>query len=257
MSISYPGRTIYPAMGRLNKRPSYNCSSAGTEITVPGSSSSPAVVMIDGKIYENVADVTCDLDTTGAISAGRGSIDTGSIAANIPYYLYGISGVSGLGFDVIASADPPTTGPTGFTSWTYIGACATRDTLASFNTFRSSGGVLRREFTSGYHLHIEDANIYTAIDVKIPVHAHSVYLWLSLSSINAALDKGYISMDGSTGTITNEAVTTSDNVNTGIELALREAQTIYAKTLNNAGGNTATRIDIYIMGWQEDPMEYA
>ena len=253
MSISYPGRTIYPAMGRLNKRPSYNCSSAGTEITVPGSSSSPAVVMIDGKIYENVADVTCDLDTTGAISAGRGSIDTGSIAANIPYYLYGISGVSGLGFDVIASADPPTTGPTGFTSWTYIGACCTESHIARIASFMSSNGtyIATDELSSDDYAAGISTPAIAFIDNCPSTARRGYFQLLTISGAGAAGDFVYITGVDATDDCLAVRVQ-SDTISSAMQgwCPIITPQTVWAIPSASAG------ITLQLQGWQEDPAEW-
>jgi hypothetical protein len=53
--------------------------------------------------------------------SGEGGLDTGAIAADTDYYVYGILNGSG-GLDVVASLATEDVGPTGFTSWRLIGA---------------------------------------------------------------------------------------------------------------------------------------
>jgi hypothetical protein len=92
-----------------------------SKMIVPATSVRQAVVLIDGKIYFNESNKVLDLDTSG-----RNGLDTGTKAADTFYYLYAIPGTGTRDFDLVCSATGPITGdPTGFTSWSYLGAFLT------------------------------------------------------------------------------------------------------------------------------------
>lgn len=77
-----------------------------------------STITIGGQQYRNSIAVSLDLTTSGA--AG---LDTGSVAPNTTYYVYAILN-AGL-VSIVASLDPDTAGPTGFTSWKIVGALET------------------------------------------------------------------------------------------------------------------------------------
>lgn len=120
---------------RLRRPRYYAASSGGTTITVPASTDIPSLFVINGELFEIYENLTCDLSGSGV-----GGLDTGSIAANTPYYLYGVKSSDTVA--IIASAtDPGSGGPTGYDSaWTYIGACATDRFAANFTAFDAIDG---------------------------------------------------------------------------------------------------------------------
>jgi hypothetical protein len=100
------------------RKPAYQQLSGGaTQVVIPASVQKPAKVAIDGKIFINTSDITCDL-TQG----GRNGLDVGNLQAGHFLYLYAIPGTSGTTFDSVASTNSPLSGPTGFSSWSYLGA---------------------------------------------------------------------------------------------------------------------------------------
>lgn len=89
-----------------------------TEITLVASTTSPQVFYVNGNSYSVTSNLTCNLANSGA-----GGLDTGTIAANTFYYLYG---VESSGLKLIASTADPVAGvgPASFTThWQYVGAC--------------------------------------------------------------------------------------------------------------------------------------
>lgn len=89
-----------------------------TEITLVSGTVSPSTFVINGNTYSVTANLTCNLANSGA-----GGLDTGTIAANTFYYIYGIES---SGLKLIASLAVPSAGvgPANFTDhWQYVAAC--------------------------------------------------------------------------------------------------------------------------------------
>jgi hypothetical protein len=116
----------------------------GTVVTVPASESNPAKIEIDETVYTNTADTACDLRTLG-----RTGIDAGVIEQNEIYYLYGIPNEDGETFDLVASTAGPTSGPSGFTDWSYIGAFPSAEGGDNLDPFLSRDGRLQGDATLG------------------------------------------------------------------------------------------------------------
>jgi len=95
----------------------------------------PACIQINGKLYVNYGNVTCNLAVNGL-----NGLDTGALALNTTYYMYAVP--NGDQFGLVASITPPTgAGPTGFTNtWTYLGAFVTEAASANLIPFRHSAG---------------------------------------------------------------------------------------------------------------------
>jgi hypothetical protein len=78
-----------------------------------------SMVFPDGVMRHHDGDLAIDFSTTGL-----GALDTGSISADNIYYVYLVPDTSSnlRGMNAIASESGPSTGPTGYTQWRYIGA---------------------------------------------------------------------------------------------------------------------------------------
>jgi len=99
-----------------------------TSISFPSS-----IVTIGGQQYRNSSTLTCDLSTTGA-----NGLDTGSLASDSTYFVYAV--VSSGSMAIVASLNPDTTGPTGFSVWKLIGAFGTKPGAAEVDFIYSIYG---------------------------------------------------------------------------------------------------------------------
>lgn len=131
------GQTLFEKIS--SDRPLFRSASL-TTILCEGAAASlngmyPACVQINGKLYVNYGNITCNLAATGL-----NGLDTGALALNTTYYMYAVP--SGDQFGLVASITPPSgAGPTGFTNaWTYLGAFVTESASANLIPFRHSAG---------------------------------------------------------------------------------------------------------------------
>jgi hypothetical protein len=88
-------------------------------IPVPGDSAASAVILLPDGSYRTLAfPATFDPSVVGP-----GGLDTGSEAPSTFYYLYAVpTEPTGDVLHILGSASPPTTGPTGFSVYRYLGA---------------------------------------------------------------------------------------------------------------------------------------
>ncbi len=84
-----------------------------TQVKLP-----PSQVTIGGQQYRNDVDLFMDITTSGA-----GGLDTGSVAASTTYRLYAI--VDALSMKLIASLAEDDVGPTGFSTFKFLGQFST------------------------------------------------------------------------------------------------------------------------------------
>jgi len=238
------------AKWRLKRPGYYNDTAGGTTVTVSGSVGVPAMFVINGELFEITSDLTCDL--SGA--AGAGSIDTGAIAANTPYYLYGIKNSSTVA--LIASVTTPVTGPTGYTgAWTYLGACATTSSSATFRAFTSVDGF------SLYDGNIETETISTPEDSYVskafascPITAKKGWFRIHCDPDSAGVGAGfiaYISGDGNVSSVLSVCPVNGQNAYNYGWVNFHTAKTVHLYISDLSISATAG-----LKGWQEDPMEY-
>jgi hypothetical protein len=96
----------------------YSSASAVAIQAAPGASGTLQVTLSDGQKYTAASPLSVSL-----AASGRGGLDTGSEASNQWYYVFAVPPATvGGSFACVASASPPSTGPTGFTGWKYLGA---------------------------------------------------------------------------------------------------------------------------------------
>lgn len=232
------------------RKPGYrNTDADNTQVIVPASASSPAVVIINGKLYANVANETMDVNT-----AGRGGIDTGAVAANTSYYLYAVPAVSGRGFDLVCSVTAPTgAGPTGFTSaWSYIGAFSTIEAAATIFPFKSYDGVLISEDVIEDETHTGDTTATAKTFAGLPSTVLQAYVHGSIIPSAAGQSLRVMSISSTTAlniTVTGVVVSESHRITGWIPITT--AQTIYMRNSNAAASSIAS-----LIGWREDPMGY-
>jgi hypothetical protein len=230
-----------------HSKPCYKSNIAdNTQVKVPGSATSPACVFIDGKLYANTSDATCDVNT-----AGRNGLDTGTVAANTPYYLYAIPATSGRTFDVVCSVTAPSgAGPTGFSSWSYIGSFATLSGSAVLANFQAQNGII--QFNK--ELEIEAINSATRT-IKtfstMPTTAIRAYFQLSYTGTqvnNSGLVSGTdVSDDAAAITLQVSGVA----VNQWNWVPILTAQTIWTHS-----GHASNTLASELYGWHENVMGY-
>jgi hypothetical protein len=235
-----------------SRKPRYQSVQADTsQIVVPGSASSPSVVVIDGKLYANTADKTLDMDTTG-----RNGLDTGAKAADTIYYLYAIPPTSGRGFDLVCSITAPTTGPTGFPSWNYLGAFGTIAASAVVRFMASNGHVRFGEApSSAYISAVTNASPLASKTLKVPITARTAVVLVYWSAINATGDLCNWASE-SAGTeqtlLRAAAATTTSHIRPFYQLPLTTAQTAWFRVSTATTDNAS----VSVHGWIEDPMEW-
>jgi len=223
----------------------YNATDGGTTVTVPASVSNPIYFVVNGQIYEASSDLTCDLSGSGV-----GGLDTGSVAANTPYYLYGVDNSGSIG--VIASASDPDTGPTGYTYWTYIGAVATSKAAATLRAFSASNGFLMAQDDIENNSHTGDTSSNAETYNSMPVTIDKAYFWLRVVNGEVAGASSYIESTSS-GNVAILLVSQANNVSNSTEgfVPIFTPQTIYLRTTN-----AAQRVQADLAGWQEDPARW-
>ena len=229
------------------RRPCFKVgTSGGTTVTVPGSTGVPSLFVIDGELFEIYADLTCDLSGSGA-----GGLDTGSIAADKPYYLYGVRDSGTVA--IIASASDPGTGPTGYDVWTYLGSFATIEGAATIPAFHSSNGVLLGERISDsshtYAGNTPNAETYN----NLPDTAKAGYFRIYVRTTGSVGDSGNIGPSSAIPDTLRQRcydVSSHNNYTMGWVLILT-AQTIYMQTTD---ADASVFAELY--GWREDPTEY-
>lgn len=226
----------------------YNDTTGGTVITVPATSAKPAAVYIDTTLYVNTAAEQCDLS-----NSGRGGLDTGAVAANTPYYLYAIPATSGTTFDLVASASDPDTGPTGFSSWSYIGACATDRGSAVFSVFHAANGVFRGDTALSINSHTGDTTYTSKTLSGMPVTATSTYILIQNDgpTTNKVASVASVSSPSYVGLITSRITVAGQDIYEQGEIAVLTPQTLWVRV-----SDSANEITIYLLGWREDPMAY-
>ena len=102
-----------------------------------GAASALRLLLNDGVRYQAASPLALDLTVSG-----RGGLDTGSEAPNTWYYVYAVpSTTSGL-FEILCSATPPPTGPTGYATWRYLGAFR-NDASSNILVFYQDGASFR------------------------------------------------------------------------------------------------------------------
>jgi hypothetical protein len=231
-------------------KPGYrNDGSDDSQVVIPGSTTTPAVVFINGKLYANTSNKTIDLDT-----AGRNGLDTGAKAANTAYYLYAIPATSGRGFDAVLSVTAPTgAGPTGFTSaWSYVGAVPTEEATATIWPFQALGGTLisDEEWEDETHTGSTSSTAFTF--ASLPTTARQAYVNQTCNPGTAGQSARSTGVQSTTndGIVQNGPVASQTVRNHGW-IPIFTAQTIYLSVSNSAATAGAA-----LQGFKENPMEY-
>ncbi len=220
-----------------------------SQVAVPASPSSPAVVNIDGKLYANTSRTVMDLDTTG-----RGGLDTETKSANTAYYLYAIPATTGRTFDLVSSTTAPndlSPGPTSFSSWSYLGSFATDNTLVEVDSFFASLGNFQNAGTYIASEQLTESTDATAKTIEnCPTTATKVSGRLQISGTVSDRWGCIGGVEACTGFVRTQTDPTIIVYN-DVETSLTTPATIY---LNLQNGNNI--VSFSLKGWQEDPMAY-
>lgn len=228
-------------------RPAYCSKLTDTsQVIVPASTQRPAIVKIGNAIYTNTSTATMDLDT-----AGRNGLDTGAKAGDTVYYLYAIPPTSGTTFDLVCSVTNPQTGPTGFASFSYLGAFVTQSgsTIADFNC---ANGIMLSSGTVGVTVTSASVNSFA---LKIPYGAYAVYLRSSFTTINAVGDQILLGSSAADVSVRHSATSATVGNNSvmfsWVTVSQAVTETIYAGLTSN--GDDA---DLVVFGWMERPEDF-
>jgi hypothetical protein len=94
----------------------YNSASVVNALAQPGASGTLWLTLNDNARYSATSPLSVDLSVSGL-----GGLDTGSEAADTWYYVYAVPGSTSGTFGLVCSASDPSTGPTGWDIWRYLG----------------------------------------------------------------------------------------------------------------------------------------
>lgn len=227
------------------KRPRYYvATSGGATVTVPASSSIPVLFSVNDELLEATSNLTCDLSTSGV-----GGLDTGSVAANTCYYLYGVSNAGSAA--LIASASDPDTGPSGYTAWTYLGAMPTEEGAATFKNFNACNGtyIADREYESHS---TSTGSAASQVFSGLPSTARFAYFQVTYSGTSVGT-AGIISgsNSGSPDPLAQYLQVSGTSIHTHGWVPIWTSQTVYLDS-----GSASNTLDAELVGFMEDPTEY-
>lgn len=94
----------------------YNGASVVNALAQPGASGTLWLTLSDTARYSATSPLSVDLTVSGL-----GGLDTGTEAADTWYYVYAVPGATAGTFGLICSASDPSTGPSGWNAWRYLG----------------------------------------------------------------------------------------------------------------------------------------
>jgi hypothetical protein len=94
----------------------YSTADVAQVTALPGAASDLKIILSDGIRRSATSPLSIDLTTTGL-----GGLDTGARTNDTWYAVFAVPSSTDGQFDVVASINSPTTGPTGFSSWSYLG----------------------------------------------------------------------------------------------------------------------------------------
>ena len=222
-------------------------------VDIDAAATSPKVAIIDGKLYARTTQLNVDVG-----ASGRNGLDTGAAALNTVYYLYAIPPTSGRTFDAVFSVTSPSGGgPTGFSSWSYLGAVLRGGT--AFHDY---------VFSQGRHIHVPKsitqgwtATGYTAETTLTPDTTKN---WIGRFTLNPiSTNDSYfidVSINGTDHFISlggNNDVSGSPRYDMQVEVPMLDASRRVWRRAGAGGGLPASwTADTYQFGWTEDPMEY-
>lgn len=218
----------------------YNHTDASTSLKIPASSSQPARFVIDGELYEVTSELTVS------------ELDTGSLAAGTIYYIYGVR--TGSTVKGILSTSDPSTGPSGYSVSTYLGACATKTSEATFPGFGASGGHYMSAQAIGTEQSLTTTTgAYVEKTVLLPTTARFGFFRIYINGTTASA-YGAISANPTSGSSLYQELQVSGVIVYAYGwVPINVPQTIWLYLQSGGGANT-----VYASprGWREDPTEW-
>lgn len=227
------------------QRPGFKYS-ASDKVVVEASATKPAYFKIGDELLEATSDLTLDIDLSGP-----GGLRVGlTKAANTAYYLYAVNNSGAVA--LIADTVAPSTGLTGYTDWTYLGAFATDQGAATITPFISSRGFYYADNEIEVESHTGGTSQNAETFQSLPVTAKQAAVFLITNGANAnSIGRAMGSnTSNNNGVLQYNIAATSGNATNGL-VSIFTDQTIYLQVA--AAGNT---VECYLMGWIEDPSEY-
>lgn len=183
-------------------------------------------------------------------ASGLGGMASGTVAASTAYYVYAV--LSGGMPYLIIDATPPTQGPSGYGTWTYLGAVATQEAAAEIYPFCVQAGYCRSDQNIEGESHTGDTTATPYVFAAMPVTATKASFRLRYDGTNTGAEYGRIAgtLAGNAGTTGFLGVSGSD-LFANLDCPIVTPQTVYLYT--HHAGNT---VYAYLNGWQEDPELY-
>ncbi len=232
----------------LLKRPAFRSSNSSTlDVFVPASKASPAKVYIKGTVYTNETNSDCNI-----ADVGRGGLDIGSVTANKVYYLYSIPAETGSTFDLVASASAPTTGPHGFTDWSYIGAFTTDDT-ATVNPFYSSKGEY---ISTDILLQTGSTNSDSVVSNQIENVPDGIKFFYGAVFVRSIDNTGYYGIASGDTNLTRGLRQYVTNTGNAYTTAYGFIPALAGKLIYTHVSDSRANMIFALQGWVEDPSEY-
>jgi hypothetical protein len=160
---------------------SYNTAAIINVAAAPGASSELSCQLNDGIRRRATAPLTINLATSG-----EGGLDTGTEAVSTWYYCYLIPKASDdTQLMALCSVTPPTTGPTGFAKWKYLGA-----------VYNKSDGNIRPWDQTGSYFADRDGTISPALSTTTRTHYDaSVYVPATASVAQIIVRSDYVAAE--------------------------------------------------------------
>lgn len=231
------------AVWRL-KRPHYKYYD-NNRVVIPASIGGPVHFSVGSKLLQITADIYADLTVSGV-----GGLNSGvSRSANTVYYLYVVNNNG----DAVTLVDtsPPSTGPTGYDDWTYVGAFIT-DSSANVPPFMSYNGVYRGDYAFSTTTGITSTSFVTINLSPFPDTAHMAWIRLLCSSSSKTV-VAYLSGRNVAPYYVfqvKDPTGSSDQDWDDRYVPLYTPKTVYAR-LSGSGS-----LSVYCYGWWEEPTRW-
>ena len=215
----------------------------------PGASSELRVLLNDGRRYTHTGTLTFNITTSGL-----GGRDTGSESNDI-WYLYLVPGAVSGDLAVVGSITAPSTGPTGYSIWRYIGAVRN---LTDIQKFAVSGGIVDYLVTPAA-ISTSTANNASPVEVDlsslVPRTASRVFLFAFVQCGSGGGDYGDVKyyVDGQEGVAHLFSITYNgayDVQQVRLELPLPNAdKSVWEKRTLTVG--TIYAYNLWVVGYED------
>jgi hypothetical protein len=228
----------------------YNSSSQIHLHASPGASSQLRAMLNDGKIYSATAPLTIDLTVSG-----RGGLDSGSEASSTWYYAYLVPNSAGDGLSALCSVNDPSTGPTGYSTWRYVGAFRNNGSSNIVDFVQQGNTFQYKEWVSvfGSTLAPDSSPASISLATQVPVTANKIMHMLVLHCqdgraaelhIQAVSGSNHSMLDGGTF-----GYVTGSNTSGQFETPIITSQTVWRSLLRTGGSGNIDWAEMLATGW--------